>query len=368
MPKRGDLFKAAITDNDSTQALYVTCLYVIKQQFNYLEDEWIAMSSHIGKRDTMPFGRTWIDVNKSILEIIEADEFHIQKALLCTTKLMLLNQRDIDPISTARVNKLREKVIECFPDKAMLSVAGKEVFQKILPNETADVYMFYNRILAGFSKIIEDNEWDNYRNGLEYISRKRLNLPLRSIWPAPTENDAEGGDPCWFLWGMILLVYPTNEIVATFFKFFCLNWRKNVRNERIGLLWGIPYVIDSYNELVWTDNEMGIFEKVKSVSAELWNFALNETKKQSIDEDLKEHSEFETTEKKSLHSFYESFLPRKDECTNEYEMDLLVASINKNVLEEAEKKMTRTINLHKISGSGGYEHNRKHAHIKKIEV
>jgi len=365
MPKRGDLFKAAITDNDSTQALYITCLYVIKSQFSYLEDEWIAMSSHIGKRESMPFGRSWIDANKLLLEIIEASEFHIQSALLCTTKLMLLNQRDIDPIITARVNKLRETVIGCFPERAMLSISGREVFQKLLPNDTDDTYMFYNRILAGFSKIIEEEQWDNYRNGLEYISRKKLNLPLRQQWPAPTESDAEGGDPCWFLWTMILLIYPMNEIIATHLKLFCLNWRKSIRNERIGLLWGIPYVLDIYNELVWTDSELSIFEKVKGITAELWNFALNETKKQTINDELKEYSEFEPTEKKSLHSFYESFLPRKDESMNEYEMDMLVASINKNLLEEPEKKMTRTINLHNIQL---IPDNRNHTHIKKIEV
>ena len=55
MPKRGELFKAAILENDSTQALYITCLYVIKEQFAYLEDEWINMSSHIGKKDGMSF-------------------------------------------------------------------------------------------------------------------------------------------------------------------------------------------------------------------------------------------------------------------------------------------------------------------------
>jgi hypothetical protein len=370
MPKRGDLFKAAITDNDSTQALYVTCLYVIKQQFNYLEDEWIAMSSHIGKRETMEFGRSWNDINTELSDIIDAEEFHIQRALLCTTKLMLLNQRDVDPITSERVNVLRETVIGCFPDKAMLAVSGKETFAKILPNDTHDTYMFYNRILAGFSKIIANEEWENYRNGLEYISRKRLSLPLRNVWPAPTEADAEGGDPCWFLWGMVLSLYPNDKNVATHYKLFCMNWRKNVRNERIGLLWGIPYIIDNYNELIWTQNEMGIFDKVKEATSDLWNFAVNETKKQTIKEDLKEQSEFETVEKKSLHTFYESFVPRKDPTLNEYEMDMIVESINKNILEREQKEaITRVIQFNKTAGGSTDTHERKQGmHIKKIEV
>lgn len=327
MPKRGELFKAAITDNDSTQALYITCLYIIKEQFGYLEDEWIMMSSHIGKKEGMSFGKTWGAINSNIQNIIEAPEFHIQTALLCTTQIMLLNQRDIDKQKRLHVQHLRNSVIGFFPDKAMLSTQGKQTFSRILPPDDNELYGFYNRILAGFSKIIGENKYDDIRSGLEYISRKRLTLPLQGTWPAPTENDALSGDPSWLLWGMLLSIYPNDVNVATNFKLFTLNWRKNVRNERIGLLWGIPYLLDDFSELIWTPYEQQIFDKVKVVTTELWNFALNEHKKLSIKEDLKEDSEFETIEKKSLDSFYESFIPRKI-ATNEYEMDQLTESMN----------------------------------------
>ena len=329
MPKRGELFKAAIIDNDSTQALYITCLYVIKTQFTYLEDEWIAMSSHIGKKEGMSFGKTWANVNTDIVSIIDSDEFHIKNALLCTTKLMLLNQRDIDIKKSQHVQQLRKVVIDCFPNQAMLSSPGKELFHRILPPENHELYGFYNRILAGFSKIIVENKYDDIRNGLEYVSRKKLSLPLEGIWPAPTESDAFSGDPCWFLWGMILSIYSKNENVATNFKLFLLNWRKSVRNDRIGLLWGISYIIDDSCELLWTEYELCVFEKIKTVSSELWNFALNEHKKLTVTENIKEESEFENIEKKSLNSFYESFVPRKA-STNDYEMDSIVESMNKN--------------------------------------
>jgi hypothetical protein len=336
MPKRGELFKAAILENDSTQALYITCLYVIKEQFAYLEDEWINMSSHIGKKDGMSFGKTWAAVNTEILRIINSDEFHIQAALLCTTQLMLLNQRDIDTQKSLHVQHLRNVIIGCFPDKAILSPQGKEVFARILPPENNELYGFYNRILAGFSKIIVENRFDDIRNGLEYISRKRLNLPIEGIWPAPSESDALGGDPCWLLWGMILAVYPNNVNIATNYKLFILNWRKSVRNERIGLLWGLSYIIDDYSELVWTESDTAIFEKVKNASSELWHFAISEHKKLSVKEDIKEDSEFESIEKKSLDSFYESFVPRKV-ATNDYDMDQLSSSVRSSSLVQSEE-------------------------------
>jgi hypothetical protein len=309
MPKRGELFKASIIDRDSTQALYLTCSYIIKKQYSFLEDEWINMSSHIGKKDAMPFGKTWNIINKDLVELIESDEFHIQKALLCTTKLMLLNQRDIDTHKTMHVQRLRNMIIGCFPDKASLSEVGKQMFQRILPPENHEHYSFYNRILAGFSKLFSDENYDDMHNGLEYISRKKLILPMINIWPAPSDTDASIGDPCWLLWGALLLYYKNNENIATNFKLFSSNWRKNIRNDRIGLLWGIPYCIQESTETIWTDHDITIFEKVKNITSELWNFALNEHKKP----DIKSESEFETSEKKNIHDFYNSFIPRKQD-------------------------------------------------------
>mgnify|MGYP003329720118 FL=1 len=377
MPKRGELFKAAITDNDSTQALYITCLYIIKEQFGYLEDEWISMSSHIGKKEGLSFGKTWIDINNEIIKLIDADEYHIQEALICTTKLMLLNQRDIDIQKSQRVNELRNAIISCFPDKAMLSPQGKDVFKRILPPENNELFAFYNRILAGFSKIIGENKYDDIRTGLEYISRKRLSLPIDNIWPAPTETDALGGDPCWLLWGMLLSMYSNNINVATNFKLFTLNWRKSVRNERIGLLWGVAYILDDYSDLIWTEYELSVFVKVKNVTNELWNFALNEHKKLSVKEDIKEESEFENIERKSLDTFYESFIPRKV-ATNDSDMDQLVDSINRgymdvnniyNVQSLQEQQQVKVLNIGGDKNTSDDQSTPKSGHlrIKKIE-
>jgi hypothetical protein len=372
MPKRGELFKAAIEDNDSTQALYLTCLYVIRNQINYLEDEWISMASHVGKKEDMPFAKTWGEVNTDIFRLIEKEEFHIQEALLCTTKLMLINQRDATPHIKSHVQHLRNAVIGCFPDKAMLSPAGKDRFGRILPAEDNELYAFYNRILAGFSKIIGEGRYNDMRDGLEFISRKRLALPLSNAWPAINQTEADAGDPCWFLWGMILLVYSDNKNVATNFKLFCSNWRKNVRNERIGLLWGIPYLIDDYSDLLWTPHELSIFEKVRGATTELWNFALNENKKEMAVEESKKDSEFEPTEKKSLETFFESFVPRKSPHLNETSLDYLVESINTNMDIDNPVTSTRVIQLKiKEPGSSSVKNNNKadqYSRIKKIDA
>ena len=363
-PKRGDLFNAAITMNNSTQALYITCKYAIKQKFKYLEDEWAMMSSHIGKKEEMPFGKCWSEINNDLIKVIESDEFAIEKALICTTKLMLLNKRDSKKAERKHVQHLRNEVIGSFPEKATLSESGKHTFKDILPPVNDELYTFYNRILAGFSKMIADNNYDDMRMGLEYISRKKLILPVPHTfthWPKLNDmgndmgnNDihmiVNDGDPCWFLWAMLFCIYPNNKNVATNFKLFCQNWRKNAKIERYGLLWGIPFLIDDYSDLIWTADDIEIFEKVKNITNELWTYTLNEhqehqernnnnktTNKKSVEINDDKHKDYYNgdTHVQDIHknklALFGSFIPRKV-ATNIYDnidpYDKLVETIN----------------------------------------
>jgi hypothetical protein len=148
--------------------------------------------------------------------------------------------------------------------------------------------------------MIADDNYEDMRMGLEYISRKKLVLPIPNTftrWPVlNNKGDGEAGDagdgdsddeldinmivndgdPCWFLWAMLFCVYPNNKNVATNFKLFCQNWRKNAKVERVGLLWGIPFLIDDYSDLIWTADDKEIFEKVKMNTNELWTYTVNE--------------------------------------------------------------------------------------------
>ena len=176
---------------------------------------------------------------------------------------------------------------------------------------------------------------------------------------------------------MLLSMYSNNINVATNFKLFILNWRKSVRNERIGLLWGVAYILDDYSDLIWTEYELSVFVKVKNVTNELWNFALNEHKKLSVKEDIKEESEFENIERKSLDTFYESFIPRKV-ATNDSDMDQLVDSINRgymdvnniyNVQSLQEQQQLKVLNIGGDKNTSDDQSTPKSGHlrIKKIE-
>jgi hypothetical protein len=307
------------------------------------------------------------DFRNEINNIIDSDEFRIEKALLCTTKLMLLNKRDTKKAEKKHVQHLRNEIIGSFPERATLSQSGINTFKDILPDEDDNTYAFYNRILAGFSKMISNDNYEDMRIGLEYISRKKLLLPIPQSfikWPLSSEltaNDinliVNDGDPCWFLWAMLFCVYPGNKNVATNFKLFCKNWRKNSRLERIGLLWGIPFIIDDYSDLVWTVNDLEVFDKVKNITSELWTYTLNEHKesqevkaneKKIVETGDNKHKEFYNNtpqdENKNKMALFGSFIPRKV-ATSTYDnendnYDHLVESINTG----ATTKMVRVQN------------------------
>lgn len=190
---------------------------------------------------------------------------------------------------------LRSKVIKFFPENAGLSSAGIKRYARILPyheassnrlqygngnvNSNSTIHdddpdstlyldMFCKRILAGISKLMIEKKYDDIRNSIEYIAKKKVRIQLLDKWPAPTIDDAEKGDTCWFLWGAMFCFY--GEETATNYKLFTWNWRKSSRNERLGLLLGLPYIIDTNVSVEWTYNEISIMERVENSAKELW--------------------------------------------------------------------------------------------------
>lgn len=298
MPKKGDLLDAVLMDN-SSDAMSITCSYLHNGMISALEDEWIAISAYIGKTFGLAFGGLWMIVNKYIIQLLIADELDVTSVFLCTTKLLLLYKRCRQHMSSSlqlNVATLRSKVIKFFPEDAGLSSAGIKRYSRILPyheassstklqysnnngnkssesdddvDSTLYLDMFCKRILAGLSKLMIEKKYDDVRNSIEYISKKKVRIQLLEKWPAPTIEDAEKGDICWFLWGSMFCFYGEDN-VATNYKLFTWNWRKSCRNERLGLLLGVAYTIDTNVSAHWTYNENSIMERVESSATQLW--------------------------------------------------------------------------------------------------
>jgi len=215
-------------------------------------------------------------------------------------------------------------VIKHFPEDASLSSAGAARYDRILPvnsgtslsklalvhNDDDSISHFQlddfcRRILAGLSKLMIENRYDDIRNSLEYISKKKYQVPMLNTWPSLFPNEEEGsrGDLCWFLWGALSCFYGEDN-VATNLKLFSWNWRKSVKNDRIGLLFGFPYTTNTNVLSEWSYNENLIIEKIEQSANDLWKQYRNMAAgKESEDED-------DETQHAPLDRLFSSYIPR----------------------------------------------------------
>jgi len=294
---------------DSSEGLLITCKYLLDHKIDKLQDEWISMSSYIGKFVTAENGGdTWYHVNNQLLNIIEYDKLNVKDALTMTAKLYLLfqklcGQEGFTIYIEENIKKLREGVIDYFPDSAMLSYKGLSQFSKILPNPLDDLYKFYNRILAGLIKLFVEDDSSEIRKVLEYLTRKKNKMPMPHIFPCPNSKEAKKGDQLWFLWGAVLLYYD-NERININWKLFMYNWRQSIRNDRVGLLWGIPFIMKTNIQSIWNKEELRIIEKVQGLAPELWKEMLLNYKpviQENYEEQEEEHKQ---------PNLLESFVPR----------------------------------------------------------
>ena len=294
MPKRGELYTAMV-NGSSSDALMLTCKHLYENTIPIMEDDWIDFSALIGKTPEFPYGTLWNTINKSILACIDAEEVDAKEIMMCTVKLMLLYKRCDLNYQPLTLPLLRQKVIHLFPDKATLTPAGLSKYMQIFSilndikqssdSSESDISLFCQRILAGLSKVMKEGKHDELRYCLEYLCKKKIVIPLPTLFPCPNMEEAERGEIIWFLWGTLLCYYGDKngaynevikDIVYTNYSLFVANWKKCSNKDRLGLLWGVPYTLNTTVALEWTYTEKLIIDKLEENGVEIWRSFLLE--------------------------------------------------------------------------------------------
>ena len=233
------------------------------------------MSALNGLRDDFHSGKTWMSINHDLIELLQQDSLKVKDALQMTSKLCLLYKRESSVNYTPQtIRQLRTRIVAMIPETARLAYSGINTFAKVLPSQEAPEFAFYSRVLASLGKLATEEELQSLRTCCEYLSRKKLKLPLPEVYPAPSEKD--NGDPDWFLWAFYLSFYADKAVfqnVATNWKLFSWNWNKSYKHARQGLLWGMSFCIPkaSYQtDFIWSSEEKRVLEQVDNMSSELW--------------------------------------------------------------------------------------------------
>lgn len=266
----------AIIRNDMETALYETGDLLKDGKTDVLENTWIRVLSVFGESVTMndiaEYGSCIVALGEIIGDESTVD-MDVGAAFLMTTRLGILSSRFDSFYARPLLSKLKDRIQGLFPDGGSLNEKGMSTYKKLLPVATnnAEERTFIVRILAGLAKIWAEEDYENARIAMEYLSRKKFNVP-KPKWLMPSVID--DNDIIWILWGAILLYAPQNVVVATCFRLFCTNYKKQMKNDRYGLLWSVCYHLCSYKHQDdmswWSAKEKKMYNHVSSNVRSLW--------------------------------------------------------------------------------------------------
>lgn len=272
----------AIIRNDLETALYETGHLLKAGATDTLENTWIHCLSVIAECVGLEYIAEFQACIITLGDIVEnSANIAVDDAFLLTTRLGIMASRFVSLYVRQPIAKLKEKVIAHFPEGGTLNEAGKERYKSIIPVAEGEERTFVVRILAGLARIWADKEYDISRLAVEYLSRKKLVIP-KPKWIMPSILD--DADIMWVLWGAVLLFDPDNKVVATSYRLFCCNYKKQLKMERIGLLWSAFYHFSCSSAItavnIWTAEERSIYEHVKANIRNLWQQVVGTTEEQ----------------------------------------------------------------------------------------
>jgi len=272
-----------ISRGNIEKSLYATCIFLIENsKIEVLEETLIYICSHIGTfiqiRDISKLN----DIIISTRNIIENDNITVSDYLILITQMCILcntyNSSLVSKTGILPLSKLREKIIDVFNYDGKLSTNGIMKFEMIIPPPDSDAYLLSLKIISSFIRIIrviEDIESDN-KDGIDLLSIKFKNCfdyIIRKRYSIQTKLNSNECDPIYFLWGFIEILFQHENIIHSYYWLFCNNYKKSLKPQRIGLIYGCSIaIIHNYKKSIsnnWNQNELNVIHKTKEISIEL---------------------------------------------------------------------------------------------------
>jgi len=251
--------------------------------FLILQNTLISVCSYIGSFISLFDIRLWLDTVASIINLIEEQQVDIKNIYVLITKLCIMcqnyNKNPITKTGILSVKLVRDKIIDMFDSNAKLSDAGSTKFLSILPPHDSPSYNISIQIITGYTNIIKQIELlstENHADALSDIANKiRLSFDyiIRKKYTFETSFYETDNDAVWFLWGIISVMYQTNEM-DMIYRLFSFEYKKTIKKYRIGLLWGsaLTMIFTEKRDVArnWNKEEVKIITKIYEVAMELF--------------------------------------------------------------------------------------------------
>ena len=276
------------------KSLYGTCIFLIENsKIEVLEETLIYVCSHIGTLINIKEINKLNDICISTKNLIENDKITIADYLILITKMCILcniyNLNHISKTGVIPVSKLREKIVDVFSEDFKLNTNGIMKFEQIIPPPDSEAYLLSLKIISSFVriiKILDDLSCEDidkielisikFKNCFDYIIRKKYIIQTKLN---PSEHD-----PIYFLWGFIEILYQHEENIHCYYSLFSNNYKRSLKNQRIGLLYAASVsIIYSYKRHIsklWNQNELNVIYKTKEIALELMKQVRKDLKKE----------------------------------------------------------------------------------------
>lgn len=294
---------------DIQNSLSIATKLILKdpqKSFISLQNIFINVCAYIGAFVTIYEIRMWIDVIESVMSFIDDEQVVIKNLYVLIAKMCILclnyNKKPSIKTGVLSVKLIREKVIDMFADDNFkLTQSGISKFEGIIPPHDSPSYQLSIQIITGYVNILKkvsdmsvDSDADKLfdisqkiRHSFDYVTRKKYTFETTFY-----END---NDAVWFLWGLISLLYDDNEIDIVY-KLYTFDFKKTMKKNRIGLLWGAAVVMVYLNKKDiarnWNREEVMMITKIYDLSMDLYK---------DIKKEFKEEEELQTENSNDYH-------------------------------------------------------------------
>lgn len=282
-----------IIDANIEKSLYIATELLLKdtdKNMNIIHHTIIAVCSYIGSFVSLCEIKLFLEITNYTTLSINDDQIIIKNLYIVITKMCILcdifKSHPVSRVGIIPVKTLRSKVIGLFENNnCSLTDSGLSKFKEILPPFESPTFQLALQIISSFvetKKTIEmrsaDDDFDELsdtanklRHFLDYIVRKKFIFET-SFYPTDT-------DSIWFLWGLISVLFNNEEIDMVYYL-FSHEYKKKIKQQRIGLLWvtGLVMVYICKKDVArnWNSKEKMIISKIEEVHMELYKDIKND--------------------------------------------------------------------------------------------
>lgn len=280
-----------IINGNIEQSLQKICEILCKNddELERLEEEFVNICGYIGTHMDITHCKRWLDIINDVKIFVNDSKIMIDKTLELSCKLCILC-KNVHETKQMPIKKLRDHVIQYF-DKTELNLYQLKLFEEILPHPQNESYNIACNICSTFIKFILDIEnthiddknifhlSNHLRLCIEYITRRDVYI----------ENGINRDSDCiWFLWGMLIILSSNNRDIKNVYELFKFKWKQSLKKHRIGLLWGSIFIVilsrKQIYSLEWNITDFKIFDKIRSMSAQMMNQTRDRIKITNVEE------------------------------------------------------------------------------------